>query len=109
MHPHTRTVSLQLACFSIGYAIAKKLGLDGAKVVVSSRKGSNVTEAVDGLKASGVVAEGTVCHVGLAEDRQKLIDFVSFEMCQIAWRNVIIAAGAEEARQDRYHRVQRCC
>jgi len=58
----------------IGYAIAKRLAQEGAKVVVSSRKEKNVTEAVDKLKNEGLTVHGLVCHVMKAEDRKKLFE-----------------------------------
>ncbi|KAK3586741.1 hypothetical protein CHS0354_014772 [Potamilus streckersoni] len=57
----------------IGLAIARRLGQDGAKVMVSSRKLTNVDKAVQELKAEKLTVAGTVCHVSKAEDRQKLI------------------------------------
>jgi dehydrogenase/reductase SDR family member 4 len=61
----------------IGYAIAKRLGLDGANIVVSSRKKENVEKAVkclqnDGVKSSNIL--GVPCHVAKASDRQRLFD-----------------------------------
>lgn len=59
----------------IGFAIAKKLGLEGAKVVVSSRKQVNVDEAVKLLKDQGIVdILGVTCHVAKESDRKKLFD-----------------------------------
>lgn len=59
----------------IGYAIAKRLGLEGAKVVVSSRKQANVEKAVKNLQTEGVKnIIGVACHVAKASDRQKLFD-----------------------------------
>ncbi|CAL5078134.1 unnamed protein product [Urochloa decumbens] len=58
----------------IGLAIAERLGLEGAAVVVSSRKQRNVDEAVEGLKAKGIAAVGVVCHVSDARQRRNLID-----------------------------------
>lgn len=59
----------------IGFAIAKKLGLDGAKVVVSSRKQANVDEAVKLLKSQGITdVFGVSCHVAKEGDRKKLFD-----------------------------------
>ena len=49
--------------FSIGFAIAKKLGQDGAKVVVSSRKAANVSRAVTELQDLGIPVLGVPCHV----------------------------------------------
>jgi short chain dehydrogenase len=59
----------------IGLAIAKRLGAEGGKVVVSSRKQANVDEAVKLLQDQGVVdVFGIACHVGNAADRKKLFD-----------------------------------
>lgn len=60
----------------IGYAIAKKLGEEGAHVVVSSRKMDNVERAVSDLKAANLQVTGMACHVGKAEDRKALFDLV---------------------------------
>jgi len=59
----------------IGFAIAKRLGFDGASVVVSSRKLENVQNAVTALRMEGINCEGIKCHVAEKEDRKKLIDF----------------------------------
>lgn len=60
----------------IGFAVAKKMAEDGAKVVVCSRKQTNVDKAVDELKSlfPNQIA-GLVCHVGKDEDQSKLVDF----------------------------------
>ncbi|XP_011642396.1 dehydrogenase/reductase SDR family member 4 [Pogonomyrmex barbatus] len=58
----------------IGFAIAKRLAQEGAKVMISSRKESNVKKAVDKLKSEGLQVAGTVCHVGKAEDRKNLFE-----------------------------------
>ncbi|XP_062161093.1 tropinone reductase-like 3 [Alnus glutinosa] len=58
----------------IGFGIAERLGLEGASVVVSSRKQKNVDEAVEKLKARGIEVLGVVCHVSSAEQRKNLID-----------------------------------
>ncbi|PAN20778.1 hypothetical protein PAHAL_3G410200 [Panicum hallii] len=58
----------------IGLAIAERLGLEGAAVVISSRKQKNVDDAVKGLKAKGITAVGAVCHVSDAQQRKSLID-----------------------------------
>lgn len=57
----------------IGLAIARRLGQDGAKVMVSSRKQANVDRTVQELKSENLAVEGMVCHVGKAEDRTSLI------------------------------------
>nr|XP_014589547.1 dehydrogenase/reductase SDR family member 2, mitochondrial isoform X2 [Equus caballus] len=57
----------------IGFAIARRLAQDGAHVVVSSRKQQNVDQAVAALQEEGLSVMGTVCHVGKAEDRERLV------------------------------------
>lgn len=59
----------------IGYAIAKRLGEEGASVVISSRREENVKKATASLRDDGINAEGVVCHVGNADQRKKLFDF----------------------------------
>ncbi|XP_016061250.1 PREDICTED: dehydrogenase/reductase SDR family member 2, mitochondrial-like [Miniopterus natalensis] len=56
----------------IGFAISRRLAQDGAHVVVSSRKQQNVDRAVAELQGEGLSVSGTVCHVGKAEDRERL-------------------------------------
>lgn len=58
----------------IGFGIAERLGLEGASVVISSRKQNNVDEAVEKLKAQGIEALGVVCHVSNAQQRKNLIE-----------------------------------
>nr|XP_019570004.1 PREDICTED: dehydrogenase/reductase SDR family member 2, mitochondrial-like [Rhinolophus sinicus] len=57
----------------IGFAIARRLAQDGAHVVVSSRKQQNVDRAVAALQGEELSVMGTVCHVGKAEDRERLV------------------------------------
>ncbi|XP_011691526.1 PREDICTED: dehydrogenase/reductase SDR family member 4 [Wasmannia auropunctata] len=58
----------------IGLSIAKRLAQEGAKVMISSRKESNVKRVVEELKSEGLQVAGTVCHVGKAEDRKNLLE-----------------------------------
>ncbi|VVC86737.1 unnamed protein product [Leptidea sinapis] len=58
----------------IGYAIAKRLGNEGASVVISSRKEDNVKKATETLRNDGIQVEGVVCHVGNADHRKKLFE-----------------------------------
>ncbi|KAI3954745.1 hypothetical protein MKX01_021405 [Papaver californicum] len=46
----------------IGFSIAERLGLEGASIVISSRKQKNVDEAVEKLKSKGIEVFGVVCH-----------------------------------------------
>ncbi|KAH9311819.1 hypothetical protein KI387_026854, partial [Taxus chinensis] len=58
----------------IGFAIALRLGLEGASVVVSSRKPTNVDHAVQQLTAHGISdVLGVPCHVSDAHQRKRLI------------------------------------
>ncbi|XP_058461207.1 dehydrogenase/reductase SDR family member 4 [Malaya genurostris] len=58
----------------IGYAIAERLGQEGAKVVVSSRKDANVAKAVDQLTKAGLDVTGIKCHVANSTDRKALFE-----------------------------------
>ncbi|KAH0850114.1 hypothetical protein HID58_095769 [Brassica napus] len=58
----------------IGFGIIERFGLEGASVVVSSRKQANVEEAVEKLKSKGIDAYGIVCHVSNAQHRRNLVE-----------------------------------
>lgn len=57
----------------IGLGIAQRLGEEGAKLVICSRKQQNVDETVKYLKSKGYDVVGCVCHVGDAKQRRQLI------------------------------------
>lgn len=57
----------------IGLAIARRLAVGGANVVVSSRHEQNVDEAVAQLSAEGLSVTGCRCHVSNPEHRQQLV------------------------------------
>ncbi|KAI6205964.1 hypothetical protein M3Y94_00851600 [Aphelenchoides besseyi] len=66
------------ATLGIGLATAERLGHEGCRVVISSRKQKNVDEAIRSLVASGLKQENVVgieCHVGNEAHRQRLLDF----------------------------------
>ncbi|CAK7316100.1 Dehydrogenase/reductase SDR family member 2, mitochondrial [Vulpes lagopus] len=65
--------TIAISAHRIGFAIAQRLAQDGAHVVVSSRKQHNVDRAVAALQGEGLSVTGTVCHVGKAEDRERLV------------------------------------
>lgn len=58
----------------IGFSIAERLALEGASVVISSRKQKNVDEAVKTLSDRGIEVFGLVCHVSNAQQRKNLIE-----------------------------------
>lgn len=60
----------------IGLAIARRLGEDGAQVVISSRKQNNVDSACKKLRDERIDVFGTVCHVSKPEDRKNLVQKV---------------------------------
>ncbi|KAI6180793.1 Formylglycinamide ribonucleotide amidotransferase [Aphelenchoides besseyi] len=63
----------------IGFATAERFAHEGARVVLSSRSQHNVQTAIQKLVEDGIPQErlsGVVCHVGKAEDRKRLIEFV---------------------------------
>ncbi|XP_055691049.1 dehydrogenase/reductase SDR family member 4-like [Lutzomyia longipalpis] len=57
----------------IGLAIARRLGQEKAKVVVSSRNIDNVNRAVEELRKENIEVIGVKCHVSNKEDRANLI------------------------------------
>lgn len=61
------------ATAGIGLAIALRLGNEGAKVVISSRRQDNANEALQQLKQQGVDCCGCVCHVGSKQQLQQLV------------------------------------
>jgi dehydrogenase/reductase SDR family protein 4 len=60
----------------IGFAIAEKLGLEGATVIICSRKAENVKQAENDLKKNGIKVEGIACNVNNKEERNKLIKHI---------------------------------
>jgi len=61
-------------CAGIGLGIVRRLGAEGAKVMVSSRRQMNVDEAVAQLKSEGLEVAGCVCHVGNPEHIKRLVE-----------------------------------
>ncbi|XP_007949441.1 dehydrogenase/reductase SDR family member 2, mitochondrial, partial [Orycteropus afer afer] len=95
--------------YGIGFAIARRLAQDGAHVVISSRKQQNVNKAVAMLQGEGLSVAGTVCHVGKAEDRERLVNLalehcgaVDFLVCNAAANPVVGSTlGASEEVWDK--------
>uniref|UniRef100_A0A0K0DJ54 Dehydrogenase/reductase SDR family member 4 n=1 Tax=Angiostrongylus cantonensis TaxID=6313 RepID=A0A0K0DJ54_ANGCA len=60
----------------IGLAIAERLCLEGAAVVISSRNQKNVDDALEYLRSKGCSkVEGLACHVASTDHQRKLVDF----------------------------------
>lgn len=70
----------------IGFAIAKRLAQEGAKVMISSRKESNVKKATGQLKSEGLHVSGLICHVSKKEDRTNLFNKVSYNFKQLYFK-----------------------
>ena len=58
----------------IGASIARGLAEFGAKVVISSRNQESVDQVAASFKEDGLTAIGISCHVGIADQRQQLIE-----------------------------------
>jgi len=56
----------------LGLAIARRLGEEGASLVISSRKQKNVDTALKQLRDEGLTVQGLVCHVAKEDHRAKL-------------------------------------
>ncbi|KAH8493433.1 hypothetical protein H0E87_020248 [Populus deltoides] len=69
-----RVVIVTASTQGIGFSTAERFGLEGASVVISSRKQKNVDEAVEKLKAKGIKVVGVICHVSNAQQRKNLIE-----------------------------------
>uniref|UniRef100_A0A9J2PUF8 Dehydrogenase/reductase SDR family member 4 n=1 Tax=Ascaris lumbricoides TaxID=6252 RepID=A0A9J2PUF8_ASCLU len=78
-----KTAIVTAATSGIGLAIAERLGHEGAAIIISSRNDSNVKRSVEFLQRSGVEnVAGTICHIGDAQHREKLVDFVRISLFQ---------------------------
>ncbi|XP_033340558.2 dehydrogenase/reductase SDR family member 4 [Megalopta genalis] len=69
-----KTAIVTASTDGIGFAIARRLAQEGAKVMISSRKDSNVKKAVEQLQSEGLEVSGVVCHVAKQEDRKNLFN-----------------------------------
>ncbi|KAL0023016.1 hypothetical protein WJX79_008840 [Trebouxia sp. C0005] len=79
------------ATAGIGLGIAQRLGEEGAKVVICSRKQSNVDDTLKALKEKGIECTGCVCHVG---NRQHLQKFVQLAIDTYGQIDVLVSNAA---------------
>ena len=77
-----------LFSFRLCYAIAQRLGDEGAKVMISSSKQENVDEAVRKMKELGIEATGVVCDVSKREDAINLIKTV-MDISSAKWHMIL--------------------
>ncbi|PON91325.1 Short-chain dehydrogenase/reductase [Trema orientale] len=87
----------------IGYSIAQRLGLEGASVVISSRKQENVDVAIEKLESKGIQVLGVVCHVSNAQQRKNLIAKTLEKFGKI---DVVVSNAAVNPRPDTIMRTQ---
>lgn len=71
---HGKVAIVTASTQGIGFSIAESLGLEGASVVISSRKQRNVDEAAGKLRAKGIEVLAVVCHVSNAQQRKNMIE-----------------------------------
>lgn len=79
------------ATAGIGLGIAQRLGEEGAKVVICSRKQNNVDDTLNALKEKGIECTGCVCHVG---NRQHLQKFVQLAIDTYGQIDVLVSNAA---------------
>ncbi len=60
----------------IGFGIAKALGLEGARVIISSSNGENLKTAKELLESEGIEVDSFVCDLSDSSDVDKLCNFV---------------------------------
>ncbi|XP_061715190.1 uncharacterized protein LOC133523553 [Cydia pomonella] len=94
----------------IGFGIAKRLGNEGASVVICSRKDNNVQRAVKELRREGITVEGVACHVADAEQRKILFDTANakFGGLDILVSNAAVNPGASsvlEAEEAKWNKI----
>lgn len=68
-----KVVLVTAATAGIGLGIAERLGQEGAKLVICSRKQNNVEDTLKLLKSKSIECVGCVCHVGNREHLKKFV------------------------------------
>ncbi|KAJ8049026.1 Dehydrogenase/reductase SDR family member 4 [Holothuria leucospilota] len=80
----------------IGLATARRLGQEGCKVIISSRRQENVDKAVKHLTKEGIEACGITANQRIKEDRQKFLKLASEKYG--GFDHVFISAGVSPHR-----------
>ncbi|WP_300393532.1 SDR family oxidoreductase [Henriciella sp.] len=82
----------------IGFALARKFGADGAKIVIGEPREHRLKEACEKLEALGIDARSTVCDVSSLDNVEALADFTWDEhgRCDVLLNNAGI--GSREKR-----------
>lgn len=79
------------ATAGIGFGIAQRLGEEGAKLVICSRKQNNVDDSLKTLQDKGIECVGCVCHVG---NRQHVEQFVKLALDTYGQIDVLVSNAA---------------
>lgn len=79
------------ATAGIGFGIAQRLGEEGAKLVICSRKQNNVDDTLKKLEDKGIQCVGCVCHVG---NREHIKKFVKLAMDTYGQIDVLVSNAA---------------
>ena len=60
----------------IGYAMVERFGLEGATVIVSSRKKENTIKAEESLKKHNINCDAIACNFNISSERKKVFDYI---------------------------------
>uniref|UniRef100_A0A0N4ZM96 NAD(P)-binding protein n=1 Tax=Parastrongyloides trichosuri TaxID=131310 RepID=A0A0N4ZM96_PARTI len=63
----------------LGYALARRIGMAGAKIFVTGTCNGKTTRAIETLNSIGVDATGSVMDITKEEERKRLIELVNSE------------------------------
>lgn len=75
MNFNNKVVVITGGATGIGFAYAKRLGKEGAKIVICGRRQHRLDEAVEALRAEGVEITATRCDVAECDQVEALADF----------------------------------
>jgi dehydrogenase/reductase SDR family protein 4 len=64
------------ATMGIGYSIAEQFGLEGATVIICSRKDTNVKKAENDLKSKGIAVDAFICNINSKDERKKMLQSI---------------------------------
>uniref|UniRef100_A0A0N5B3C3 Dehydrogenase/reductase SDR family member 4 n=1 Tax=Strongyloides papillosus TaxID=174720 RepID=A0A0N5B3C3_STREA len=60
----------------LGYAIAEKLGMLGATIIVTGRTDDEIHKSVTDLRGMGIYSGGIKCHLNLENERKNLVKII---------------------------------
>ncbi|KAK0426209.1 hypothetical protein QR680_009586 [Steinernema hermaphroditum] len=76
----------------LGYAVARRLGMAGAQVIVSDENAKKTSDAVEGLRGIGVKVLGGVADISSADHRRALLELIDNKFQHLD----IVVLNAEE-------------